>query len=107
MIITTNTVDDFLKVLGRYLVANGAVHVDRTKNELSEASDQIFLQASSIIEYASGGQALVRVGVDCGINRKSEGETEGSDEQAQGVRQIADFCDSNGLELLPGMIDLG
>jgi len=109
MIIDTRTVEDFLQILSTYKIVNKVIHVDRTQRVITEEDhvvlvSEIILQASAVIEYDDGGQALVRVGETCGIDRLSEKETDGTMRRDTLCEVLQTY--RTDVQILPGMIDL-
>lgn len=109
MIIDTRTVEDFLQILSTYKIVNKVIHVDRTQRIILEEDhvvlvSEIILQASAVIEYDDGGQALVRVGETCGIDRLSEKETDGTMRRDTLCEVLQTY--RTDVQILPGMIDL-
>ena len=112
MRIKTHSVADFIKNLEGHKVYNDAVFVDLSKQPLNgngprdATSWLIILHATAILDFTDGGQALLELGKECGIDRETEGEIEGTREWNLCEEDIIDFCDSNGLTVKPGVIDM-
>ena len=111
MRITTHDIGDFLANMEQQTVYGKTVYVDRTVEPLNgtkkdATSWDVVLHATAVLDYEDGGQALLECGIDCGIDRDSDGETEGTD-YLNGLKDaIVDFCNSNGLTVKPGVVDM-
>ncbi len=107
MKITCSSVDDFLENLNAAAgVHRNTVHYDRTDREVSDVCDELFYQVSAIIEFADDTQALLEVGVNCGIDTMTrDGETEGTTNRGEMHKTLEKYCEAHDLKLLPGILD--
>ena len=112
MRIQCQSVQAFLENLEGQKVYQKTVYVDKTRHAYGDddrkaSSWDIIFQASAIIEFEDEGQALVQLGVDCGVDRKSDGgEYNGSEEADVRRDTIEAFCKENDLTMRPGILDL-
>lgn len=111
MIITCSTITDFLENLDGVGVYQDTVYINKfwdpiNGNKRTASSFDVSLQASAIIEFGDGCQALVQCGEDCGVDRHtSDGDLEGSKKQQELFQIVTDFCSGHKLVVKPGLID--
>ncbi len=113
MRITCHSVADFLVVLEGEKVYQKTIYVNKTKRPLNgntprdATSFEVVFQASAVIDYSDGGQALVECGEICGIDRESDGgEWDGSEAEASLRDSIQKFCKEQNLTMKPGILDM-
>ena len=83
----------------------GAVFVDVATVPLSEVTEEINFQASAILNYGDGGQALLQAGEACGRNvRTANGEMAGSIRAAELRAMLEAACAERVLEIRPGIL---
>lgn len=113
MQIKCSNLDDFITNLrSAASVYNGVVYVNRTRTPLGvdnprkATSFECWFQATAILVFDDGGQALLVCGENCGIDRRtSDASTEGSDGQARLTQVLCEACEERHLRVLPGVID--
>ena len=111
MRITTTSIGDFISNLRTGTVYQKRVWYERTnrplngKTQRDATSFEVFLSASAVLEFPDG-QALLVCGVNCGIDRLTgDGEMEGSEERIKMIDSLADYCEQNDLQMMPGSLD--
>jgi len=111
MRIKCKNLQDFMENLKGATVYQGRVYVNRSRmpvgdNARSSTSFEVFFQASAVINFGDGGQALVESGQSCGIDRLTgDGGTEGSNIGQSLYRSLCEFCEEQGLSIMPGLLD--
>jgi len=114
MRVNFNSVDDFILDLSREdreRVYQQAVRVQVSKNPIDgnkrdAVKFQVVFQASAVVATADGGEYIMEVGEDCGIDyRDASNELIGSERADDLRRMVSEFCDHHGLTLRPGMIE--
>ena len=107
MRVTTQSAKDFIANIEKLLPADEAtiVHYERT-NKRDGHIIQYFYGASAVVPYLDG-QALLVLGVDCGIDVESaDPDTTGSDTQAKLHGDLSRYCENRKLAMLPGALDI-
>ena len=110
MKIVCSSLDDFLVHLDRGEVYDSTVYLERSRVPIngtsrSATSYEVYFQAAAILNIGEG-QALLELGLCCGIDREtSDGGKEGSEEQEHRKRRLQKYCTDNRLLLLPGKLD--
>jgi hypothetical protein len=65
------------------------------------------IQASAVVSMKEGGEYLLQMGLECGIDyRDSTNELSGTEEASRNEKLIKDFCSSNGLMVRPGVVQV-
>ena len=117
MKVTAQTVDEFLRCLAAEpedAVLQKAVRVSVVQRPL-DGNDKvrwmITLQASAVVgiieEGEEGGQYLLQVGEECGVDyRDASQETPGTERAYELKGMIEDYCRGHALRVLPGTIDV-
>lgn len=112
MIIKCANLDDFITNLVMATPYNGTVYVNRTRtpmgidNPRKATSFECWFQASTILVFEDGGQALLVCGEHCGIDRKTaDASTEGTEEQTRLSEKLLKVCEERSVRLMPGSID--
>ena len=115
MRVVCNTVSDFLLNLeseGAERVLQGVVRISVLStpiggNKKDAVKFEVVLQASAVVGLVEGGEYLLEVGIDCGIDyMDASHEFEGTRVAEVAKRQIEVHCEKSGLEVRPGIIDL-
>jgi len=77
------------------------------KSAAEATSWSIVIQISAVLEYDSGGEALVECGESCGIDRLSQPvSTEGPDQLKKYTDRLREFCKARNLLVKPGLLEL-
>ena len=111
MRIKCENLEDFMENIQDAAVYQGYVYVNRSRMSLNgdarnATSFEVFFQASAVVNFGDGGQALVESGQSCGVDRLTgDGGAEGSDVGQNLYRQLVEFCEEQGLVVKPGMLD--
>ena len=94
-------------------VHRNTVHVNRSL--VSRTTDpvtlshsvEVMFQASAVVQYDDGSEALVECGVSCGVDlRTADGDDEGSRRWDELYNDIVGFCSDRGLTVKPGVLDI-
>ena len=105
MRIECKTMRAFLDNLVGQNIFQKCVWFDLIRQSVNEAKTSVGLQASAILEYEEGGEALVQYGEDCGFDyNDGEAEKDGSKKAEENMRMLRDFCEHRQYDLRPGMI---
>ena len=108
MRIVCNTLDDFMANLEGKEVFDKTIWVTFTRNRVTEAVYHTNFQASAIIVFVGGGEGLVEFGENTGPDFDDATQKfEGTEKGKQLKMEIQSYCDSNGLQIKPGMLDMG
>lgn len=107
MRITTNSLQDFKGNLDGNTIALGRVFVDRVDRAETDHTKVAVLQASAIVELDDNAQALVQLGMECGVDEHgiADAVKDGSERRNLLYADLKRFCEENGLRLLPGILD--
>ena len=111
MIIKCQALADFIENLKAAPPYNDTVFIDRTSTPRTVGTKEPtsfdwWFQASAVVTFEAGGQALLLCGVACGVDRISQPATrEGSEKAESLVSELRQYCESAGIRVLPGMID--
>jgi hypothetical protein len=115
MRVVCHTVEEFLENLRdepsvfRDVVRCSRVFRPVDTESLREALKvEVVFQASAVVDLGDDGQYLLEVGVNCGFDYKDgpEPELKGSGNAAAMRKKIIDYCESRGLKVRPGVIDM-
>ncbi len=109
MKITCSTVGEFLENLdAAESVHRATVFYNSTSRPLNEAktSWEMYYQLSAVLLFSDDTQALLEMGVICGIDRDTaDGGKDGS-LKGEALHNLAKaHCDQNKLTMLPGILD--
>jgi hypothetical protein len=67
----------------------------------------VTFQASAVIELEGGGEYLLQMGVSCGTDYEdATQEKKGTKKAEEMKKELGDFCDSSGLIVGPGTIEV-
>jgi len=111
MIIKCNTVEAFLENIKGSDLFQEIVFIDITSrgmgdNQRSSTSFEIIFQASTIIQYGEGDQALLQMGLLCGIDRHTgDGGLEGTEKAIMCRAQIEEYCAEHDKKVKPGILN--
>ena len=106
------TVDDFIKNIEGAKLYDSVVWSNITSNPLDDNKQkavkfEVCYQASTVKKFEEGGECLVELGIDCGIDYHDSTQDFGGTEKAYQSRDLLKkFCDVNRLKLLPGILDM-
>jgi len=106
------SVESFLSNLIDQNVFQKTVFVNRScvplgNNPRDSVSFDINIQASAVIEYDDGGQALVECGEFCGVDRHTgDGDDGGTRKQIELYEALVNFCSQRDLVVKPGVLDM-
>jgi hypothetical protein len=65
------------------------------------------LQASAVVSMKEGGEYLLQMGVECGMDyRDASNELDGTKEATKQRKLLEDFCKSKGLMVRPGVVQV-
>jgi hypothetical protein len=65
----------------------------------------VVVQASTVADLKEDGQFILEAGEECGEDVKAANGTDAGSNRAESLKkQLADYCASRGLKLLPGHI---
>ena len=108
MRVTCGTIEDFLENLASAeSVFQRTVWVSIVKNPHDNGVKfQIGLQASAVAVYMDGMDTLVEVGIDCGPDYiDASQDFSGTEKAAISKKQISEYSEERGWQVLPGTID--
>lgn len=64
-------------------------------------------QATTLIRFSDKSEALLECGEMCGMDRHTaDGELEGTERMAVLYDRLKKFCDSKGITIKPGLLDI-
>ena len=123
MIITCNTIQELLEEIetqvkehGNAVVYQLTIRVSISKRPLADSAHtkprdvvrwEVELQASALVDLGEQGQYLVQVGESCGIDYHDNSQEMGGTIEADRLKAIVkSFCDSYGLRIGPGTIQV-
>ena len=111
MKIQCQIIQDFLDNLRDADVFQKRVYVNKSyqplngDNPRNATSFEIFFQASAVLQFEEGGEALLECGQSCGINRLSQpGTYEGSTTYTKRCNELSVFCNEHDLKIMPGVL---
>jgi len=113
MRVSCTSVDDFLanlEIEGKAHVYREVVHVNICSrpldgNKRDSAKFEVILQASAVIDTEDGGQFLLEVGENMGIDyNDASQEFAGSEAAGEANKRIYEVCNNLGLMVRPGII---
>jgi len=109
MKIVCQTVQEFIDNVRNNEIFEATVWASISSNfmDKDDVKALVYFQASAIIVYPEAGQALVELGVECGTDYNDVTNDHGGTKKAETLRQeLKDYCDSNGLTMKPGTLNL-
>jgi hypothetical protein len=106
MLVTCKSVDDFLANLEQAdNLFEDAVRIDVTRRQLDEVRYAVVFQASCVVQTDDGGEYILQVGEECGVDYEDTTQDFGGTDSAADVRhRVTDFCKSRQFKVLPGTI---
>lgn len=105
-------VDSFIENLKGHNVYNQTVYIDGDRKPLNGSrwdaiSWGVSFQASAVLEFPDGGQALLECGIDCGVDHDdSKDGQDGTKLQKKLKDKLETYCDDYGLMVKPGVVDI-
>lgn len=112
MRIATTRIEDFIENLKTGTVYGGRVYYERSEMALGDkprrdaTSLAVVYQASAVVVFPDGAEALVVCGIDCGIDRTTgDGGLDGSRKWDEVHCELKQFCSEVHVSLLPGVLD--
>lgn len=112
MKISCYSLEEFLANLEDSAAFLGIVFVNRTLSPVegqgrNATSFEANFQATTLIRFPDGSEALLECGEICGMDRKTaDGGNEGSERIAVLYDRLKKFCDSNSITIKPGLLDI-
>ena len=84
------------------------VWIDRTSNVLEGSiTTSVYIQAQCVVNSPDGSQYIIQGGEDCGEDFEDGDEEKfGSEKQAKLYRELQDYCESAGLSVQPGILEV-
>jgi len=68
---------------------------------------EVVYQASAVIDLGDDGQYLLEVGINCGMDyHDGEKDLGGTEAAGKLSEALLDYCESRGLAVRPGVIDM-
>ena len=112
MRVVCHSIEDFLENLEGCKLHDNTIWASITKNPLDgtkqdAAKFAVNFQASAVKQFSDGGECLVEMGIDCGMDyHDTTQDYEGSDAAAESKEKLKSYCDNHGLKLMPGILDM-
>lgn len=116
MRVQCSTVDDFITNLRAELpsaIVSKVVYVSQVERSLDSGDPRqatrftVYVQASCVVDLEDGGQYLLEMAVNCGLDyRDATNEREGTSEAARVRQKLTECCDDLGLRIRPGVLDV-
>ena len=112
MKIICTTMDAFFENIKNASLYNNTVWCDITKNPVDGNKQDavkfaVNFQASAIKQFEGGGESLVEVGMDCGIDYHDASQDYQGTEMAHDAKDaLKRLCEEESLILLPGILDM-
>jgi hypothetical protein len=112
MRVTCETLDDFIEDLrnqGSSSVHQNMVRVSTSRRDMDDygARFMVTFQASAVVCPSEGGDYLLQVGIDCGVDYEdATREKNGTEGLVKLKERLKSFCGESGLKVGPGVIEI-
>lgn len=116
MRVVCNSVDDFITNLKAQIgtaIFEQTVWASVTRNPLGKENQReavrfsVVYQASVVVNTNDGGQYLLEVGEDCGIDYEDATQDRSGTKRAQElIEKVQGCCDKRGLKVRPGIVSI-